>query len=172
MKNSKVIGEFKMKALKIVIILLITVHFLMAFGKKPETPSLPQLLASPDTIRISEQELCLETHLWRDFMPISPPGGKSLQAVIKIVPVNNESIKTAINPDRIWVIWGEKIWTQKLEPSHRQRKTSELVSIERIGHDGPKWGPDISVTVVVRLKDQKGRFYYLRAVNQLIQRTD
>jgi len=43
------------------------------------------------------------------------------------------------------------------------------LSLEKIVRDGPYWGPDISVDVVVRIVDKESNnMYLLKASNQLI----
>ncbi len=41
-----------------------------------------------------------------------------------------------------------------------------------VARNGPKWGPDIKVDVVVRIVDRAGNEYLLKASNQKIERTE
>jgi hypothetical protein len=43
---------------------------------------------------------------------------------------------------------------------------------KRTEDDGPKWGPDIYVDVVVQIIDEEGNAYLLRASDQEIIRLD
>lgn len=47
-----------------------------------------QLLGYPDTIYIEGRQVYLSTYMWRDFMPISPPDGKPLIAIMSITAVD------------------------------------------------------------------------------------
>ncbi|CRK56947.1 hypothetical protein [Alloactinosynnema sp. L-07] len=46
------------------------------------------------------------------------------------------------------------------------------VPFEVVARNGPEWGPDVSVDVVLQLSDAEGSIHLLRASNQLIVRTD
>ncbi len=48
-----------------------------------------KLSAVPEKIKINNKEYRLKTVLWRDFMPISPPDGKPLMAIVNIQDENN-----------------------------------------------------------------------------------
>ena len=145
---------------------------LMAGGKKSKETDVKKLLSSPDTVVVHGQKLVLNTYLWRDFMPISPPNGKPLQATIKIVPVEDEYIKSTIDADQVWMIHGSEIWNERLEDVRKPQPENRIRVLEKVCRNGPKWDPGSEVTVVVRLQDRDGKFYFLRASKQKIERTD
>jgi hypothetical protein len=108
--------------------------------------------------------------MWRDFMPISPPGGHPLIAVFWIYSVDSTALPTGLTADAAWVVNGDRVWDTFLERERvPQPKPYEL---ERIARDGPKWGPHIEVDAVVRIRESDGTTHLLRAANQTIHRTD
>ena len=136
----------------------------------PSTVSLQNLEAAPEKIMVNGSEYALETYLWRDFMPISPPDGKPLIAVVKIQSPGKTAVPSKIDATRMWVVKGKEIW--ETEFTNEQRSTTGD-TLEKVGRSGPKWGPGISVDVIVKVIDLKsGKDYLLKASNQDIHRTD
>jgi hypothetical protein len=119
---------------------------------------------------INGGEYTLETYLWRDFMPVSPPDGKPLIAIANIKSPGRTNIQSEINATQMWVIKDKEVW--ETEFTNEQPSTAGNV-LEKVGRGGPKWGPGISVDVVVKVIDLKsGKDYLLKASNQSIHRTD
>lgn len=135
--------------------------------KSSEIP-LDELKGAPECIYLEGQECRLETYLWRDFMPICPPDGQLLIAMISVVGQNGGAIPADVKLKYLWVINGIQVWavTFSEEPQHPENE------LQRIARDGPKWGPHIFVDVVVGLTRSNGRLLLLRAVDQWIARTD
>jgi hypothetical protein len=103
-------------------------------------------------------------------MPISPPDGKPMIALVRVLEHNGKPIAPDLRLEYLWVVNGSKIWAtifsdETLPPAPE----NELHGIAR---DGPKWGPQIQVDVVVGLRDGKGSLGLLRASDQWIGRTD
>lgn len=140
-------------------------------GSSPTAPSdvtRSQLIAAPTRIVADGRALTLTTSLWRDFMPISPPDGKPLVAVLTIVTEDGSPVPTTVTADTSWVIHSSGVWSAAVE----QRPRAETApAYEVIARNGPKWGPDVSVDVVVRLVDSSGRSLLLRAPGQTIAAT-
>jgi len=116
----------------------------------------------------------LETYLWRDFAP-GPDVGSSGRPLIAVarVAVNGETaaFPAAVTVDRLWVINADEIW--ETAPREEQPRGSlNARTIEVVGRDGPRWGPGITVDVVVRLRGPGGATTLLRAAGQPINRTD
>ncbi len=130
------------------------------------------LMSAPDTVTIDGIAVILETYLWRDFMPVSPPDGQPLRAVITVLPVNSEYLPAGIDADKIWIITGSENWVGLLEKTGEYTAGRPLTRLEKTSGGGPKWGPGINVEVVVQLRDKKGNTYLLGAGKQLIHRTD
>lgn len=134
-------------------------------------PDIPvnQLLAAPETTMVNGRTVYLTTYLWRDFMPISPPDGKPLLGVVCITAMDGLVFGNAISSDAVWVVYNQKVWKSWLTDASNGGRTNQLA---KSFSDGPKWGPLVSVDVVVRLKDDKGKVYFLRASKQIIGRTE
>lgn len=131
-------------------------------------PSLQTLQAAPERIEINGTKYTLETFLCRDFFPPSRPDGSPLWALVKVKAPGETAISSKIDATRLWVVKGIEIWETELA----SREGSTIGdTLEKVGRDGPKWGPEISVDVVVRIIDLKsGRSYLLKASNQDIHR--
>ena len=112
--------------------------------------------------------LTLTTSLWRDFMPISPPDGKPLIAVMQIRTDDGSPVPAGIAADPSWGIYGDEVWSSFVEPRPRS-ETGPIYEV--VARNGPKWGPGVSVDVVVRLRDAEGRVVLLRAEKQPITAT-
>jgi hypothetical protein len=105
-------------------------------------------------------------------MPISPPDGKPLIALVKITPSDTQPFPPNITATRLWIIlqdsttfWETDFSTETVIPD-----SNKLCKIAR---DGPKYGPDIYVNVVVKLNNYAdSTISYLRATHQYIYRTD
>jgi hypothetical protein len=122
------------------------------------------LRAAPEKIEINGTEYTLETDLWRDFMPISPPDGGPLVALIKVRTPGETAISAKIDATRLWVVKGVEIWETELASWEGSTIGDTL---EKVGWNGPKWGPEITVDVVVRIIDlESGKSYLLKASNQ------
>ncbi len=135
----------------------------------PITLPLEALLAAPEQVEIAGRTYILETYLWRDFMPASPPDGKPLIASIHIVPQDSGVFPPSLDANRLWVIKGKEVWETSFSNEEIFQDAHQLGKVAR---NGPKWGPGIAVDVVVRLKDTQHGVFLLRAAKQLIHRTD
>jgi hypothetical protein len=140
--------------------------------KSPLAPDLEDLTAAPEAIVISGRAYTLETYLYRDFMPISPPDGQPLIAVIRVTAEDRKPFPSNLDADQIWVIRSKDIWEAKLSSGSSSGDPTRQHQLEKVAQDGPKWGPGIYVDVVVRVVESNGKGYLLRASNQYIARTD
>jgi len=68
----------------------------------------------------------------------------------------------------VWVFNGGQSWSAVPQQERPRPETSPVY--ELVARDGPKWGPGISVDVVVRLRSPDGTFL-LRAADQPIRAT-
>jgi hypothetical protein len=138
-------------------------------GQTPTAPaSVPAsaLAGAPTQVTVSGKTLTLTTNLWRDFMPISPPEGKPLVAALQIRTGDASHVPSEVTADMVWVIHGDALWSATPREDRTRAETSPVYEV--IARDGPKWGPGISVEVVVRLRDAAARSYLLRAPKQMI----
>jgi hypothetical protein len=130
----------------------------------PYDVTLAQLASAPETLDLPSQDYHLETDLWRDFMPISPPDGKPLIAVVRLV--SDAPIPDDVKLVYLWVVSDGRVWATKFaeEPVVSGNTT------EGVARGGPKWGPDIAVDVVVGVKIGND-FRLVRAAKQPITAT-
>jgi hypothetical protein len=140
--------------------------------KSPLSPGLDDLRSAPQAIVISGRAYTLETYLYRDFMPVSPPDGRPLTAIIRVSAEDRKPFPAALDADRIYVINGGDIWEAILPAESGSGDPSRQHQLEKVARDGPKWGPGIYVDVVVRIVESGGKDHLLRASNQYIARTD
>lgn len=147
---------------------------LAASGCGSSNPVMPlpasELRSVPVSATADGKDLVLTPYLWRDFMPAAPPDGQPLVAVLRIGPSDGSAVPPTIRADAAWVVFGEQVWAA---PVREDRFASpDPVYYEAVIRNGPKWGPGVTVDVVVRLRDSAGRAVLLRAANQAISRTD
>jgi hypothetical protein len=138
-------------------------------GSSPAIPSpLPSdLAAAPTRVALAGKTLVLDASLWRDFMPISPPDGKPLTAVLQVRADDGSEVPATVVADMVWVLNGADTWSTMPREERSRHETAPIY--ELVARDGPKWGPGITVDVVVRLHDQSGRHFLLRVANRPIQ---
>ena len=136
------------------------------------TASMPtgDLQSAPVSVVVGGQSLVLVPSLWRDFMPISPPDGKPLVAVLRVQAPDGAALAATFHVDGAWVINGAEVWTASV--GEEKLASPRSVYYEVVARDGPKWGPNVRVDVVVRIREPSGSSQLLRAAAQLIQRTD
>ena len=161
-----------LRFLSITMIFILCFQISFAGSRKPKDYTPDQLEKAADTLMIHKVKLAIETYLWRDFMPQSPPDGKPLRAAITVVPVNQKFLPADIDADKLWIINGQEVWSATLKSVRENMPSGNLTKLEKMAREGPKWGPGISVTVVIQIIDQKGHSHLLKAKDQLIHRTD
>jgi len=126
--------------------------------------------AAPERVEIDGREYTLAASLWRDFMPMAPPNGESLIAALRVSPADAMPPLANLAIDHVWVLNGEKQWSVAVgKPSGGGQ--SPATQLELSVRGGPKWGPGITVDVVVRLKQGK-QTWLVRAAGVPIKRTD
>jgi len=81
----------------------------------------------------------------------------------------------AISPDidatRIWVINDSEVWESTFSDEERPESVPEF-KLEKVARNGPKWGPHITVDVVVRVIDSiTDDVFLLKAADQYIGMT-
>ncbi|NET04683.1 MAG: hypothetical protein F6K09_34125 [Merismopedia sp. SIO2A8] len=130
------------------------------------------LQSAPEQIEVQNTKLTLETYLWRDFMPISPPDGKPLIAVIRIKAQDSMEFPTSIISDKLWIINGQEIWETEFTNEEQIASNSTPSLLEKVARGGPKWESGVEVDVIIRIIDENNHTYLLKTSNQLINRTD
>jgi hypothetical protein len=101
-------------------------------------------------------------------MPIAPPDGQPLIAVLKISTEDGSQVPAGIIADAIWVIHNAEVWSAAVEQRPRAETAPDY---EVVARNGPKWGPNVAVDVVVQLVDSARRAFLLRAPSQPIGAT-
>ena len=101
-------------------------------------------------------------------MPVSPPDGKPLIALIRVTEIDSQTIPETLDATKLWVINGDDLWLTGF--SDEERPSTKSFQLEKIVRDGPKWGPGIYVTVVVEI-EYSNRTYLIKASDQLIEMT-
>lgn len=136
----------------------------------PPNIALEDLLTAPETLTIAGQELILKTSLWRDFQPVSPPDGHPLIALIYIVTADRSDLPAQLNPEAVYIVYQDQVWKSFFSTEYRSPQEIRPFRITKIARDGPKWGPDVQVEVIVRLWAGND-VYLLRAGDQTIGST-
>lgn len=129
------------------------------------------LLSAPDTLIIESQSIVLSTYLWRDFQPISSTNGKPLIALVNIETPDSSLIPSSMNSDAIYIVYNYQVWKSFFSTEERPQTELKPFRITKIARDGPKWGPNVYVDVIVRIL-LWDKVYLLRASEQYISRTD
>jgi hypothetical protein len=128
----------------------------------PNDPSsIPQLVV------IDGARLTLEADLWRDFMPFAPPDGRPLAASFKVRNQSGAPLPGGLAITSARVYHRGEVWTS----TPTTYETNDPALLLAASHGGPKWGPHVTVDVVVVLTRGDKRLA-LRAADQLIGRTD
>ncbi|MBW3572489.1 MAG: hypothetical protein KY467_15415 [Gemmatimonadetes bacterium] len=130
------------------------------------TPRRDLLKDAPTQVQVQGQNLSLHAYLGRDFMPAAPPDGRPMVAVLRVRTVDGSRFPAGVTADKVSVVYGDRVWTAATRQEHPSQQAHVL---EVIARDGPKWGPDVRVDVIVYLHDAAGRQHLLRAPDQLIE---
>lgn len=125
---------------------------------------------APELVEIDGRQYTLAASLWRDFMPMAPPDGESLVAILKVSPSDMMPLPVDLAIDHVWVLNGEKQWSVPVGLPSGTGK-SQATHLEQSVRGGPKWGPGIKVDVVARLRQGK-QTWLVRAAGVEIKRTD
>jgi len=133
------------------------------------TPTASDLTSIPQRIVVRGESLMLETYIWRDFMPIAPPDGRAMIAAVSIKTVSANPIPPGIDADSLWMFKNGDIWATAFSGEDRP---SDPHVLSKVAREGPLWEPGTSVDVVVRVRDNSGQTWLLKAANQTIHRTD
>lgn len=134
-------------------------------------PSIQDLLAAPEQIEIDGREYILETYLWRDFMPPCPPDGQPLIALIWVTAIDSLAFPSTIDANRLYIVNGELLWETEFSGEDRPDNPNREHQLEKIAREGPLWGPNVQVEVIVRVIDGENKTYLLRASDQWIGAT-
>lgn len=133
--------------------------------------TLPRLLEDvPTRIQVEGRELTLETYLYRDFMPESPPDGRPLIAGLRVRAVDGGALPAGLSADSVAVVYRDEVWTAPVVVVEQSSRIPNI--LELVARNGPKWPTGATVDAVLFLHDAGGRNHRLRAAGQTIHRTD
>jgi len=155
----------------ITVLVAVTVTFIAcdSGNGSHQTPTAAELSSIPQRIVVAGESLMLETYIWRDFMPISPPDGRAMIAAVSVKTLSADKFPAGIYSDSLWLFKNGDTWATTF--SNEDRPGDPYV-LSKVARDGPLWKPGIAVDAVVRLKDSHGNTWLLKAVNQTIHRTE
>lgn len=138
-------------------------------GDHPLGPAVPGDPAGiSERVEVEGVPLILETYLWRDFMPIAPPDGQPLVAILRVRAADGSPLPAGLAIPSASVYY--QGWQWASAPQESPATGPSL--LEAVARGGPKWGPGVTVDVVVRLARGGSPPVSLRASNQFIHRTD
>lgn len=137
-------------------------------------PDIPvaRLLQTPDTITVEGKPLYLAAALGRDFFPSSPPNGRPLVAVIRLITTDRSQFPASVSADAIWIVFSTQVWRSYFTSEGPGLAPETPYQYSRIAREGPKWGPFVFVDVVVRVYDSHGNAQLLHVPNQWIGRSE
>ncbi len=142
-------------------------------GEADRPVRLNRLLKAPTRLQLGKFTLTLEAYLWRDFQPVSPPGGQPLRVSVKVIarPEPEKGLAYWLKARRVYLVYEptHQTWEADLTPSESTAVRRGV--LEAFAKGGPRWSPGAQVEVIVRLQDNQGHTYLLRASRQVIQKT-
>ena len=154
----------KIKAATVIVLALTAACGKDALGPSPVS----ELVNAPVQVRVAGVDLTLETYLYRDFQPITPPNGQPMIAAVRVKAADGEELPAGLEAEVLHVLYGEEVWVAA--PLEEHPSTDPGV-MEVVARNGPKWGPGVTVDVVLRLRHGRNTLL-LRAPAQQIHRTD
>jgi hypothetical protein len=140
-----------------------------ACGDNLVDPRWDDIDSAPTVLRVEHIDVTLEADLWRDFQPVAPPDGRGLAAVVRLTVDPFSGFRPDVVIESLHVVYGDEIWSSVPEKVPEPGGLGVLV--EAISRNGPKWGPNVSVDVVAKVRTPDGTSL-LKAPSVLIQRTD
>jgi hypothetical protein len=132
-------------------------------------PVPPAIVTAPATLAVAGVTLRLEANAWRDFAPISPTGGSPLYLVMRLRTTSGAPLPDGIGIDNAWVVHESMAWVTVPTPTGAPWGPDV---IEFTSREGPRWGPDVPVDVVVRVTGLEGASKLIAVRQVLIERTD
>ncbi|HKR21953.1 MAG TPA: hypothetical protein VJS17_05120 [Pyrinomonadaceae bacterium] len=154
---------------------LFLLSLIFTLFQTPET-SVPikDLRDAPETVVVGNKSLKLFAYAWRDFAPSSTSHGSPLMVAVKLTSADKEALPN-VRMERVWVVFGEQVWeVSNLRGPGQDRDKDTWINCSKIPEcqvtvrDGPQWGPEVFVDVIVRLKDSEGKEHLLRAPKQKV----
>ena len=128
-------------------------------------------LNAVDTIKIDNQNLVLQTELYRDFFPGVTKKNTRLFALISIVNIDSAQISKNFEIKTLYVINKEQIWIST--PVLYDDNYMPIYKVFRISKNGPEWETNNNVDIVVAIEDYNTKtINFIIARNQIITRIE
>jgi len=128
-------------------------------------------LNAKDTVEIDNQNLILETELFRDFFPGVPDRNTRLFAPIFIINTDSSVVTKMFEIKTLYVIDKDQIWISI--PNSQDDFYLPVYKAFALSRNGPEWETGIYVDVVLTIEDlRSGEIKYLIARQQIITRAD
>jgi hypothetical protein len=124
------------------------------------------LLNSPEKLEIEGLTYSLKTYLWRNLMPGTDPSERGVQAIAKLIALEQTTFPNTLKMDSIWLIKDKEVWQGNF--LDETRIAEEPNQLEMLAIGAPVW--DGEVIVVVQL-DSNGQRHFLKAEKQKISKT-
>ncbi len=119
-----------------------------------------------DTLTVGSDSLVLDAYLHRDFMPVSPPGGRLMSSTNILISIDSTKIPDNISMVKQYVIYEDEIWVTDYEDETLPNMPE--YKMRRISINGPKWLG--YVDVISQIHDsQNNKDYYIQKKNVWIQ---
>jgi hypothetical protein len=129
-----------------------------------------ELEAAPESLLSVPTPIRASVYMWRDFMPSSPPGGRPLIAVVRLTAPTEAVFPAGIEARYLWVLSPDAIWRAALVLENPNITPPNAV--ETVARNGPKWGPGVTVDVVVGVRTPSDSLRLVRIKDAYINRTD
>lgn len=128
--------------------------------------SADELRSSPTTVNIGSSALTLDAYVWRDFMPPTDTNGDPMRSTVTLNLISGPEILNEVHLVRQYVVYENEVWTADLQDLSIGSSTYQGTSI-----NGPKWGPDVSVDVILEFT-YDGKTYKVQTQNVNVDRVD
>lgn len=127
------------------------------------------LQMAPERISVGDMHLKLKVYLWRDFQPITPPGGRPLKARVSLEEESGKEISGKFKLLKLYVLRDGEVWESTPSPQVGVQEESHRVT--GIAQNGPLWDTDKPVDVILQFEGPEGKVFYLKAPQQHIVKT-
>jgi hypothetical protein len=131
-------------------------------------PSADELIDTPLSAVVDGKDMVLSSTIFRSFAPGTPANGGPLTATLVVSFTDGSFVPTTLVLDSVWVVSGNHVWTTTTNAVFMENPPN--TELKALVLDGPKWGPDIFVDVILRIVDTGGTPHRVRAANQVISR--
>ena len=127
---------------------------------------------SDDTLTIQNSKYILETYLYRDFFPGGPIPKKS-PLIADIYLINTDSLPIFEHLDvlKLYIIHDQLIYISS--PVEGVQPNVPDFKLNKISRDGPEWGPNIYVDIIIEIiNNLTNNRYLLIAKDQYIEKVE